>query len=169
MGIFFWDFKTFNKRSRLLVVNQFLQTNMNVSVANFKYKNYGIQNYQHSLLVLLYNIAKSKKANLQGMAACLAVFHTLFLFTPALSRQPRFMERFEVDHSYSFSKLQHKRDSAWVKNCYHKNVCVRIGCGSVDLVAYIQTLNKRTSSVLCIENVNYRIISCEFGYMADAN
>lgn len=64
MGIFFWDFETFNKRSRLLVVNQFLQTNMNVSVANFKYKNYGIQNYQHSFSVLLYNIAKSKKANL---------------------------------------------------------------------------------------------------------
>ena len=64
MGIFFWDFETFNKRSKLLVVNQFLQTNMNVSVANFKYKNYGIQNYQHSFSVLLYNIAKSKKANL---------------------------------------------------------------------------------------------------------
>lgn len=64
MGNFFWDFETFNKRSRLLVVNQFLQTNMNVSVANFKYKNYGIQNYQHSFSVLLYNIAKSKKANL---------------------------------------------------------------------------------------------------------
>lgn len=64
MGNFFWDFETFNKRSRLLVVNQFLQTNMNVSVANFKYKNYGIQNYQHSFSVLLYNIAKSEKANL---------------------------------------------------------------------------------------------------------
>lgn len=74
--IFFWDFKTFNKRSRVLVVNQFLQTNMNVSVAKFKYKNYGIQNYQHSFLVLLYNIAKSKKANLQGMAACLGDFYS---------------------------------------------------------------------------------------------
>lgn len=134
MGNFFWDFETFNKRSRLLVVNQFLQTNMNVSVANFKYKNYGIQNYQHSFSVLLYNIAKSKKANLPVSRTS----------TPALSRQPCFMERFDVDHSYSFSKLQYKRDSAWVKNCYHKNVCVRIGCGSVDLVAYIQTLNKWT-------------------------
>lgn len=64
-----------------------------------------------SFLVLLYNIAKSKKANLQGMAAYLADFHT-FIFIHARARQPRYMERFEVERGYSCCKSQYKTDRA---------------------------------------------------------